>query len=85
MPIPKPIKKVAKKRNMSNAGFRLSKQQSDAIIVWVAGNRNKLTKIANDPRVNKSPQFVHMVSRGQRKSKDGVIERLLREAGAPIR
>lgn len=70
---------------MSNAGFRLSKQQSDAIIVWVAGNRNKLTEIANDLRVNKSPQFVHMVSRGQRKSKDGIIEQLLRAAGAPIR
>lgn len=52
------------------------------MLVWVSNNRGKLTDIAG--KSNVSPQFVHLVLRGERSSSDGRVERLLREAGAPI-
>ncbi len=52
------------------------------MLVWVSNNRGKLTEIARIAKV--SPQFVHLVMHGSRSSKDGTVERLLREAGAPL-
>ena len=49
--------------------------------MWVSQNRGILTSIAD--RLNVTPQMVHMVLRGLRKSEGGKIERMLREAGAP--
>ena len=51
-------------------------------ILWVAANRNALTAVAE--RCNCTPQFVGYCLYGQRKSKDGKVERLLRELGAPV-
>lgn len=53
-----------------------------SMLVWVSNNRGKLTEIAGKASV--SAQFVHLVLRGERSSSDGRVERLLREAGAPI-
>lgn len=74
---------MPKKRGTVNKKFKQRSAESDAMILWVHANRNKLTEISE--AVGVSPQFVHMVSRGQRKSEGGKVERLLREAGAPIR
>ncbi len=52
-------------------------------ILWAASHRNVLTKIADQMGV--SPQFVSMVLHKRRKSKDGRIERALREIGAPVK
>ncbi len=52
------------------------------MLVWVNRNRGMLTAIAD--KSGKSVQFVHLVTRGERSSRDGVVERLLREAGAPM-
>ncbi len=52
-------------------------------VVWVSENRGKLSEIAKTAKV--TPQFAHQVLRGIRRSKDGNVERLLREAGAPVR
>ena len=52
------------------------------MLVWVSRNRGKLTEIAEKAKC--SPQFVHMVMRGERSSSDGRVERLLREYGAPM-
>jgi len=49
---------------------------------WVAVNRGVLTRIARDVKV--SPQFVHQCLRKLRQSEDGRVERLLRQAGAPL-
>ena len=51
-------------------------------ILWASSHRNVLTEIARE--VNCTPQFVHYVLYGQRRSKDGRIERLLRARGAPV-
>ena len=51
-------------------------------IKWVNEHRGELSKIAAMARV--SPQFAHQVLRGLRSSKDGNVERLLRQAGATI-
>lgn len=56
-----------------------------AIVVWVSNNRNKITEIAQSMRPRVSPQFVHMVLYGKRKSRNGVVERKLRVVGAPLR
>ncbi len=50
------------------------------MLAWVANNRGVMTSIAR--KVNLSPQFVHLVFRGERSNQE--VERLLREAGAPI-
>jgi len=52
------------------------------ILMWQAANRGTMTKIAERAKV--TPQFVYLVIRGRRKSKGGKVERLLKEAGAPI-
>jgi hypothetical protein len=52
-------------------------------ILWVHTHRSVLTIIA--ARCGVSAQFVGYVLYGQRRSRDGMIERLLREAGAPLR
>lgn len=53
---------------------------SDAMRLWVSKNRNIQTTIATS--VPCSPQFVNMVIKGARRHEK--VERLLREAGAPI-
>ena len=52
------------------------------VLMWQAANRGTMTKIAERAKV--TPQFVYLVIRGRRKSKGGKVERLLKEAGAPI-
>jgi len=52
-------------------------------ILWVAANRSALTAIAEQCKC--TPQFVGYVLYSQRRSKDGKIERLLRELGAPVK
>jgi hypothetical protein len=51
-------------------------------ILWVAENRNTLTEIAD--LCDCSPQFVSLVLHQRRKSKDGRVERALRDRGAPL-
>jgi hypothetical protein len=51
-------------------------------ILWASEHRNVLTEIADQCDV--TPQFVHMVLYRYRKSKDGKVERALRERGAPL-
>lgn len=63
-------------------GVRMTPALKDKQTLWVSRNRRKLTEIAQGARV--SPQFVHQVFRGRRRSTGGRIERLLREAGAPV-
>ena len=55
---------------------------SAQILVWIASNRGAIARIALDMGV--SGQFVAMVLKGVRKSKDGKVERALRAEGAPI-
>lgn len=60
--------------------------QSDiAAAQWVAAHRGELSRIAETVRPRVSPQFVHLVLRGKRKSKDGNVERQLRRLGAPVK
>lgn len=49
---------------------------------WVFSNRGVLSRVAK--KVGASPQFVHMVLMGKRKSTDGLVEGELRRAGAPL-
>lgn len=65
----------------SNSG---EQSHADAITVWAARNRGIQTKIANEMKPKLTPQFVHHVLQGRRKSKNGVVEKKLRLAGAPI-
>ncbi len=51
-------------------------------ILWVSSHRNSLTEVAG--KCHCTPQFVGYVLYGQRKSKDGRVERLLKELGAPV-
>lgn len=51
-------------------------------VLWSANNRNCLTEIAT--RMGVSPQFVSMVLHKRRKSRDGRVERALKEMGAPL-
>jgi hypothetical protein len=51
-------------------------------ILWASEHRNVLTEIADQCDV--TPQFVHMVLYRYRKSRDGKVERALRERGAPL-
>jgi len=60
---------------------RVKKPDTTEVVVWVSQNRGILTSIAD--RANVTPQMVHMVLRGLRKSEGGKIERMLKEAGAP--
>jgi hypothetical protein len=52
-------------------------------ILWVAANRNALSNIAE--QCGCTPQFVGYVLYQQRRSRDGKVERLLRELGAPVK
>lgn len=52
-------------------------------ILWAAANRNALTEIAG--ACDCTPQFVHYVLYAQRRSKDGRVERMLRDMGAPVK
>lgn len=52
-------------------------------ILWAAANRNALTEVAQV--CGCSPQFVHYCLYGARKSKDGRVERMLRDMGAPVK
>lgn len=57
---------------------------TDALLLWLARNRGVLKWVADQIRPAVTEQFVCMVARGKRKSKDGKVERLLRQKGAPI-
>ena len=56
----------------------------DALIVWLAQNRGILTKVSKQMKPPVTSQFVSQVCRGIRNSKDGKVERLLRQYGAPL-
>ncbi len=62
---------------------RAAPRKDPLAILWAASHRNVLTKIADQMGV--SPQFVSMCLHGRRRSKDGRIERKLRELGAPVK
>ncbi len=55
-----------------------------AASMWVLRNRGELSRIAARIRPPVSPQFVHLVLRGKRRSRGGRVERMLRGAGAPV-
>ena len=59
-------------------------KEKEAIIIWLYNNHGILAKIARDLRPPVTPQYVGMVARGKRRSKDGVIERKLRALGCPL-
>lgn len=50
--------------------------------IWVMQNRGVLSRIAVQLEV--TPQFVHMVLMGKRKSGNNVVEGALRKCGAPL-
>lgn len=52
------------------------------IYEWIADNRGALSEIAG--QIPCSYQFVSMVLKGERKSKDGRVEGKLKEMGAPV-
>lgn len=52
---------------------------------WVGRNRNALTEIARSVKPEVSPQFVHLVAYGRKKSAGGRVERALKGRGAPIK
>jgi hypothetical protein len=57
------------------------------VVLWVSGNRGVTSEIARSltqKGTKVTPQFVHQVLYGQRKSTNGVVERALRAAGAPL-
>ena len=51
---------------------------------WVAANRGVLSRVAKAVRPPVTPQFVHQVLRGRRRSEDGRVERALKGVGAPL-
>lgn len=59
-------------------------QLNEAMIVWLAQNRGKLSEIAKQMKPTVTPQFVGQICRGKRKSRDGKVERILRSYGAPL-
>jgi hypothetical protein len=54
------------------------------LILWIAQNRGLLSKIAKALKPAITPQYVSQIARGQKKSKDGGVERKLRESGWPM-
>lgn len=52
------------------------------MILWIRQNRGQLARVAQTLRC--SPQFVSQVANGVRSSKNMRIERMLKEAGAPL-
>ena len=52
------------------------------LLQWIASNRGRMSELAQ--KAGCSPQFVYLVTRGKRKSKGGKVERMMRQAGAPI-
>ena len=61
---------------------RNSVRKDPMIILWVAENRGVIAEVAR--QCNCTPQFVGYCLYGMRKSGDGKVERLLREAGAKL-
>ena len=57
---------------------------SVTMLVWMSNNRGVLTRIAKSVSPPVSPQFVHLVLRGERNSSHGRIEKLLKDHGAPV-
>jgi hypothetical protein len=53
------------------------------VVLWAAAHRNALTEVAK--KFDVTPQFCHMVLYARRKSRDGRIERALKEMGAPLK
>jgi hypothetical protein len=64
--------------------IKVKVSHQDRAAQWVSRNRGKLSEIAGQVNPKVSPQFVHLVLRGKRKSGDGRVEKLLRRAGAPV-
>jgi hypothetical protein len=62
----------------------LLRDKDMAASIWSLRNRGQISKIAARIRPPVSPQFVHLVLHGKRKSRGGKVERMLREAGAPV-
>jgi hypothetical protein len=62
---------------------RIPPRKDPMAILWAANNRNMLTEVARECDV--TPQFVHYCLYGQRRSKDGKVERALKLLGAPVK
>src|SRR5882724_9597560 len=62
--------------------YNTTMKPTTSMLVWISDNYGVLTEIAKLAKV--SPQFVHMVLRGDRASSEGRVEQLLRERGAPM-
>ncbi len=62
----------------------LRQHEADQIVLWLSRNRGILTRIARACQPPVTPQFVHQVLRHKRNSEGGVVERMLREQGAPL-
>jgi hypothetical protein len=61
---------------------RKPQRKNPMAILWASAHRNVLTQVARECKC--TPQFVHYCLYGLRKSKDGKVERMLREQGAPV-
>jgi hypothetical protein len=62
---------------------RKTPRKDPMAVLWAASHRNVLTQVARECDV--TPQFCHYVLYGQRKSKDGRVERQLKKHGAPVK
>ena len=58
--------------------------QAQRAAKWVSEHRGELSRIARGVRPQVTPQFVHQVLRGLRRSEDGRVERALKKMGAPV-
>lgn len=65
------------------ADRRVTPRKDPMAVLWASNHRNSLTEIARQFGV--TPQFCHMILYSKRRSKDGRIERALKELGAPIK
>ena len=74
-------KKMMRKKGKSKSKGAGSEKR-ERIVIWLHRNRGALTDIAAECDV--SPQFVGMILRGERSSRDGEIERRLMQWKAPL-
>jgi hypothetical protein len=57
-------------------------RKNPAAVLWASAHRNLMSEIARS--CGCTPQFVHYILYGERRSRDGKVERMLREEGAPV-
>jgi hypothetical protein len=78
-------RKIAEKKFVPfiSAKIKPKKLIDQGVALWMANNRGALTDVSLKCGV--TPQFVHMVLNGRRKSSAGDVEAELRKVGAPVR